>query len=78
MQQRAPDVLDFLVTIAVPHAKEDYDNKVPPLSTAYSILMNTRWKELCLVQKINTILLGVGNATTKVFKSVSIKISLHI
>lgn len=36
------------------------------LCTAYGILMNTRWKELTLIQKVNGILLGFGNATERV------------
>ena len=66
MKQRAPDVLDFLVTVAAPKVKGDADQQIPPLCAAYGILMNSRWKELSLIQKINGILLGFGNATERV------------
>ena len=65
MKDRAPDVLEFLSTIAVPNLKDD-GRQVAPLCVAYGILMNQRCKELSLVQKINTILLGTGSATKKV------------
>ena len=29
--------------------------------------MNVRWQELSLIQKINTILLGVGHTTARVY-----------
>ena len=64
LQQRAPDILDFL--IAVTQIKKDCDKQVPPVCTAYGILMNARWKKLSLFQKINTVLLGLGNAKSKV------------
>ena len=67
MKQHAPDVLDVLTTIAVPEIKEHTaSQKIPPLCTAYGILMNTRWKELSLIQKVNGVLLGFGNATERV------------
>ena len=67
MKQRAPDVLDVLATIAVPEIKEHAaEQKIPPLCTAYGIVMNTRWKELSLIQKVNGILLGFENATERV------------
>lgn len=66
LEKRAPDVLDFLATIAVPKPKDNNEKKVPALCAAYGVLMNSRWKELSLVQKINSIILGVGNATAKV------------
>ncbi|KAL9977663.1 hypothetical protein ACROYT_G015092 [Oculina patagonica] len=53
MKQRAPDVLDFLVAIAVPHINQSGKQHVPPLCTAHRILMSSRWKELSLIQKIN-------------------------
>ena len=67
MRKRAPDVLDFLATIAVPQIKKDSEKQIPPLCTAYGILMHSRWKELSLIQKLNGILLGFGNATERVF-----------
>ena len=65
MKERAPDVLEFLVTIAAPTLKED-GRQVPPICEAYAMLMNIRCRELSLVQKINTIVLGRGGATKKV------------
>ncbi len=65
MKDRAPDVLDFLVTIAVPKLKDD-GKQVAPLCAAYGILMNMRCRELSLVQKINTVMLETGSATKKV------------
>lgn len=67
MKRRAPDVLDILATIAVPEIKEHAaEQKMPPLCTAYGIFMNPRCKELSLIQKVNGILLGFGNATERV------------
>ena len=65
MRQHAPDVLDFLATIAVPQIKK-IQQQIPPLCTAHGILMHSRWKELSLIQKLNGILLGFGNATERV------------
>lgn len=73
MSQHAPDVLDFLVTIAVPQMKRDSEQQIPPLRTAYGILMNSRWRELSLIQKVNGILLGFGNATERVIISILLK-----
>ena len=66
MKERAPDVLDFFVAMAVPKLKGNDGRQVMPLCTAYGILMNVRCRELSLVQKMNAVLLGVGNATKKV------------
>ena len=65
MKERAPDVLDFLCAIGVPKLK-DGDKQIPPLCTAYGILLNNRWKELSLIQKVITTLFGVGHCTAKV------------
>ena len=73
MSQHAPDVLDFLVTIAVPQMKRDSEQQIPPLCTAYGILMNSRWRELSLIQKVNSIFLGFGNATERVIISILLK-----
>ena len=64
--EKIPRSMDFLVTICLPRAMDDDDSKIPRLCTSYSILMNTRWNELCLVHKMNAVLLGVGSATAKV------------
>ena len=53
MKKRALDALDF------------FTSQVPPLCTAFGLLMNKRARELSLVQKVNTVL-GAGNATKKV------------
>ena len=66
MRERAPDVLDFMATVAVPKLKGNDGRQVMPLCTAYGILMNVRCTELSLVQKINAVLLGVGGATKRV------------
>ena len=46
IKQRAPDVLDFLVTVAAPKVTGDADQQIPPLCAAYGILMNSRCVEL--------------------------------
>ena len=71
MRERAPDVLDFMATVAVPKLKRNDGRQVMPLCTAYGILMNVRCRELSLVQKINAVLLGVGGATKRVSEFVS-------
>ena len=62
----APDVLDLLAAVGVPKIKGDGKKQVLPICTAYGILMNCRWRELSLVQKVNTVLLAVGNTSAKV------------
>jgi len=66
LHERAPEVLDFLVTVALPRANKCEEKNIPPLCEAYGILMNIRWQEFSLIQKINTILLGVGHTTARV------------
>ena len=66
MKERAPDVLDFMVAMAVPQLKGSDGRQVMPLCTAYGILMNVRCRELSLIQKMNAVLLGVGSATKRV------------
>ncbi|XP_068733624.1 uncharacterized protein [Montipora capricornis] len=68
MRERAPDVLDFMATVAVPKLKGNDGRQVMPLCTAYGILMNVKCRELSLVQKINAVLLGVGGATKRTFE----------
>ena len=65
MKQRAPDVLDFLCAISVPKLKAT-DKQVAPLCVAYGILLNNRWRELSLIQKVITTLFGVGHCSEKV------------
>ena len=69
MKERVPDVLDVLAAVAIPNvtAHEDSAKQIAPLCTAYGILMFTRWKELSLIQKMNSILLSAGRATERVF-----------
>jgi hypothetical protein len=66
LKDRAPDILDFLVTIAIPSKLKNTGRQIPPLCTAFGILMNQRSRELSLVQKLNSVILGLGNATKKV------------
>ena len=66
MKERALDVLDFLTTVAIPRVKEDTSAQVPPLCTAFGLLINMRSRELSLVQQVNTVVLGAGNAKKKV------------
>ena len=44
--ERASEVFDFLVTVALPRAKKCEEKNIPPLCEAYGILMNIRWQEL--------------------------------
>ena len=69
MKERVPDVLDVLAAVAIPNvtAHEDSAKQIAPLCTVYGILMFTRWKELSLIQKMNSILLSAGHATERVF-----------
>ena len=68
MKERVPDLLDVLAAVAIPNvtAHEDSAKQIAPLCTAYGILMFTRWKELSLIQKMNSILLSTGHATERV------------
>ena len=65
MQERAPDLLDFISTVSVPVLHEN-GNQVPPVCVAYGQMMHTRWRELSLVQKVITFILGIGHSTRKV------------
>ncbi len=66
LKQRASTLLDVLITVALPLKRNATASEVPALCMAYSVLMNQRWKELSLLQKLNTVTLGVGHATKKV------------
>ena len=61
LKQRVPTLLHVLTAVAVPLKRIATDHDVPALCTAYSVLMNQRWKELR-----NTLFLGVGHGTKKV------------
>jgi len=69
MKVHVPDVLDVLVAVGIPNVKahEDSKKQIAPLCTAYGILIFTRWKELSLIQKMNStgILLSTGPATER-------------
>ena len=69
MKERVPDVLDVLAVVAIPNvtAHEDSAKQIAPLCTAYGILMFTWWKELSLIQKMNSILVSTGRTTERVF-----------
>ena len=56
----------LLATAAIPSDKDVTGKEVPAICIAYCILMNQRWKELSLLQKINSVALGSGHATEKV------------
>ena len=75
MKQHVPNVLDVLASISSPEIKGDGEKQIPPLCTSYGILMNSRWKELSLIQKVNGIILGVGGATEKVLLIIVIEYS---
>lgn len=67
MKDRAPDVLDFIATVATPRLKKKVEEQVPPVCMIYAMMMNQRWQELSLIQKIATIILGIGHSNKKVF-----------
>ena len=60
MKERAPDVLDFIATVVTPRLKKNVDEQFPPVCMIYAMMMNQRWQELSLTQKIATIILGIG------------------
>ncbi|XP_028403965.1 uncharacterized protein LOC114526566 [Dendronephthya gigantea] len=68
LKDRSPDILEFLLTIAVPSKLKCTWQQIPPVCTAFGILMNQRCRELSLIQKINTVILGSSNATKKTFQ----------
>ena len=65
MKDRAPDILDFIATVAAPGLKKNVDGQVPPVCMVYAMMMNQRWQELSLVEKIARIL-GVGHSSKMV------------
>ena len=74
MKERVPDVH---ATIAVPKVK-DGQQQIAPLCIAYATLMYTRWKELSLMQKLNSIVLNVGHATETCINSINKQINKYI
>ena len=65
MKDRAPDVLDFIATVATPRLKKNVDEQVPPVCMIYAMMMNQRGQELSLIQKIATIILRIGHSEKK-------------
>lgn len=65
IKHRAADVLNFIATVATPRIKRNVDEQVPPVCMMYS-MMNQKWQELSLIQKIATIILGIGHRNKKV------------
>lgn len=65
MKTRAPDLLDFIATVSVPVIKEE-GNQVLPVCVTYAVMMHARWRELSLLQKVITFILGAGHSTSKV------------
>ena len=45
MEERAPDVVDFLSAVALQNVKAD-DSQVPRICTAYGVLMNTSYYKM--------------------------------
>ena len=66
MKESAPDVMDFIATVATPRLKKNVDEQVPPVCMIYAMMMNKRWQELSLIQTIATIILGIGHSNKKV------------
>ena len=78
MKENAPDVLDFISTIAAPTVKQD-GQQIPPICMTYALMMHTRWRELSLCQKIVSVILGVGHVTKKVYHVIFLnRAYLHI
>ena len=69
-QERATDVLDTLSAMAVPDnylsSPQRADAIIPPLCTACGILLNTRNVELSLVQKVVSVVHGLGGCSKMV------------
>ena len=61
-------LLGVLLTV-MNTAKEECDKVMPRLGLCYAILMQTRNRELSLVQRLNTVLLTNGNAKKEVCKT---------
>ncbi len=57
MKMRVPDLLDVLTIVSGPVCEEKDYKKVPRITMAYSILINTRNCHLPLVQKIIRVVL---------------------
>ena len=66
MKKRARDILDFIAIVATPRLKKNVDAQVSQVCMVYAMMMNQRQQEPSLVQKIATIILGVGHSSKKV------------
>ncbi|XP_028394494.1 uncharacterized protein LOC114518688 [Dendronephthya gigantea] len=67
MSSRCPFLLDLLLVV-MKKTKEDLHDILPRLGLCYSILMQTRNRELSLVQRLNTVLMTNGNAKKELFR----------
>ncbi len=65
MSSRCLFLLDLLLAV-MKKTKEDLNDILPRLGLCYSILMQTRNRELSLVQRLNTVLMTNGNAKKEV------------
>ena len=69
-EERAPDVLDAVTAVAVPDnafsQSKNADALIPPICTALSTLLNGRNAELSLVQKLVTVVIGLGGCSKMV------------
>lgn len=70
MSSRCPFLLDVLL-IVMNKSKEELTQIIPRLGLCYAILMQTRNRELSLVQRLNTVLLTHGNAKKEVSKNIA-------
>ena len=65
MEERAPDLLDF-IRVATALKVHDDGREVAPICMIYSLMMHSRWRELSLCQKIVAVILGIGHALERV------------
>ena len=70
MSSRCPFLLDVHL-IVMNKSKEELTQIIPRLGLCYAILMQTRNRELSLVQRLNTVLLTHGNAKKEVSKNIA-------
>ncbi len=68
MSNRCPFLLDVLLRV-MDKSKEELSQIIPRLGLCYAILMQTRNRELSLVQRLNTVLFTHGNAKKEVGKN---------
>lgn len=67
-EEKAPDVLDAVTAVAVPAAVQSQraDALIPVICTALSILLNARNEKMSLVQKLVTVIIGLGGCSKMV------------